>query len=158
MRETLKSAMSLSWATSLFTATQVARMLASAWPEANLAFENVARATASQLGAAGGGARQSPIARDGDERQHGNGRTSHHRRLDTRCVVVIGEGLAAGTGDFALSEESQQHSFVCQAARQMGVPFLVPWLQPPGIYGAPGFPPQPVVLPHLLQTTVVGEF
>src|SRR5688572_15150356 len=109
MRETLKSAMSLSWATSLFTATQVARMLASAWPEANLAFDNVARATASELGGDGGRARQSSTARD-DHRQDGIGRPSQDRRLDTRCVVVIGEGLAAGTGDFALSEESQQYS------------------------------------------------
>ena len=73
-------------------------------------------------------------------------------------MVVLGEGLAAGVGDFAWNEEAQPFSFVAQAARQMGMPFAQPLIQSPGIYGAPGLPPQPVVLPHLLQTTVVDEF
>jgi hypothetical protein len=73
-------------------------------------------------------------------------------------LVVIGEGLAAGAGDFALSEESQAHSFVVQAARQMSVPFVIPYLQAPGILGAPGLAHPPVVLPNLMHTTVVDEY
>src|SRR5438105_403127 len=88
-----------------------------------------------------------------DETDHGAS-----GRLDLRCMVAIGGGLAAGSGEFALSEDSQRCSFVAQASAQMETPFLIPLLQAPGIYGAPGFPEQPVILPQLLQTTVVGEF
>ena len=40
-------------------------------------------------------------------------------RLDLSRWVVLGEGLAAGMGDFALSEESQRAAFPAQAARRM---------------------------------------
>src|SRR5262245_8476087 len=39
--------------------------------------------------------------------------------LDTSSIVVLGEGLAAGFGDFTLAEESQQHSFPSLLANQM---------------------------------------
>ena len=78
--------------------------------------------------------------------------------LDAACFVVIGEGLAAGAGSFALTEDSQITSFPVQAARQMRTSLAVPYLQAPGIPGAPGFPTQPVIVPNLMQTRVVDAF
>ncbi len=78
--------------------------------------------------------------------------------LDAGCFVVIGEGLAAGAGSFALTEDSQITSFPVQAARQMRTSLVVPYLQAPGIPGAPGFPTQPVIVPNVMQTRVVDAF
>ncbi len=44
-------------------------------------------------------------------------------RLNTSNFVVIGEGLAAGMGDFTLSDETQSDSFPAQMARQMQAKF-----------------------------------
>src|SRR5262249_34550414 len=41
---------------------------------------------------------------------------------------------------------------------QMDVPFPQPFIQPPGIGDAPGFPRLPVRLPFEAQTTVLSEF
>jgi hypothetical protein len=79
-------------------------------------------------------------------------------RLDTRTLAAIGGGLTAGIGNFAWSEESQGTSYVAQAAVQMETTCLAPLIQAPGLYGAPGLPIQPVVVPGVLQTTVVDEF
>lgn len=156
MRDALKSAVSLSWATSLFTVTQMRRMLnTDSRVDAERSFDTVSRAASSQLGAHDAGRRHDVSGAHDPQREHPPRQTG---RLDVGRLVVLGEGLAAGVGDFGLSEESQPYSFVAQAARQMGAPFFIPSLQSPGIYGAPGLPPQPVILPHLLQTTIVSEF
>jgi hypothetical protein len=75
-------------------------------------------------------------------------------RLDTSCFVVIGEGLAAGMGDFALSEETQCESFPAQMARQMQTDFPQPLIQAPGVCYPVGFAKTPVLVPRPLQTTV----
>lgn len=75
-------------------------------------------------------------------------------RLDTDCFVVIGEGLAAGMGDFALSEETQCESFPAQMARQMQTDFRQPLIQAPGVCYPVGFAKTPVLVPRPLQTTV----
>jgi hypothetical protein len=75
--------------------------------------------------------------------------------LDTAVFVALGEGLTAGAGDFSLSADLQRDCFPAQMARQMRTGFAQALLQPPGLGNLPGFPPLPVEVPALLQTTVV---
>jgi hypothetical protein len=77
--------------------------------------------------------------------------------LETLTHLVIGEGLAAGIGDFALSAETQRFSFANLLTQRMGVPFSQPLIQPPGLANVPGFPALPVLVPALMQTTVLEE-
>lgn len=79
-------------------------------------------------------------------------------RLDTRTVVVLGEGLAAGFGDFTLAEEFQRQSFPAQLVAQMGRELSQPLVESPGLGDAPGFPRLPVMVPALMQTTAVSGF
>jgi len=60
--------------------------------------------------------------------------------LDLRSFVVLGEGLAAGFGDFSLAEEYQRESFPAQLARQMGACLSQPCIESPGLGDAPGLP------------------
>ena len=78
-------------------------------------------------------------------------------------MIVLGEGLAAGFGAFTLHRDSQRYSFPALVARQLDTPFSQPLFEPPGIGPAPGYEPQPVVLPGISQATVFdnlppGEF
>ena len=75
-------------------------------------------------------------------------------RLDISSFLVLGEGLAAGIGDFALSARSQRRSFPAQMAAQMGAALEQVLLQPPGLGNIAGFQPLPVQLPTDLQSTV----
>lgn len=75
-------------------------------------------------------------------------------RLDTSRFVVLGEGLAAGMGDFTLSEETQRENFAAQMARQMQTDFPQALIQAPGICHPVGFAELPVLVPQPLQTTV----
>ena len=74
--------------------------------------------------------------------------------LDTSSFVVLGEGLAAGMGDFTLSEETQRDSFPAQMARQMQTDFPQPYIQAPGICYPIGFTRPRVLIPQPLQSTV----
>lgn len=74
--------------------------------------------------------------------------------LNTSSFVVLGEGLAAGMGDFTLSEETQRESFPAQMARQMQTEFPQPYIQAPGICYPTGFTRPPVLVPQPLQSTV----
>src|ERR1043165_7632227 len=78
-------------------------------------------------------------------------------RLNTSVFVVLGEGLAAGMGDFSLSDETQADSFAAQMAREMRAQFSQPLVQPPGICNAVGFAELPVILPTPMQTTVLDQ-
>jgi hypothetical protein len=80
------------------------------------------------------------------------------RILDTSRLIVLGEGLAAGTGDFSLSTETQQFSFPALVARQMDTPLAQPLIQAPGIGNTPGFARWPTVVPSPLQSTVFEQF
>ena len=71
----------------------------------------------------------------------------HSGRLDTTTFIVLGEGLAAGLGDFTLSADTQVDSFPAQMARQMQTPFTQPLIQPPGLGQPPGFAALPVIVP-----------
>src|SRR5262245_1098535 len=74
--------------------------------------------------------------------------------LDTTTFVVMGEGLAAGMGDFALRDIYQAQSFPALVAKQLKTAFPQPLIQPPGIGSAPGFTQLEVTVPALGQTTV----
>lgn len=74
--------------------------------------------------------------------------------LNTSSFVVLGEGLAAGMGDFTLSEVTQRESFPAQMARQMQTDFSQALIQAPGICYPIGFATPPVLVPQPLQSTV----
>jgi hypothetical protein len=79
-------------------------------------------------------------------------------KLKTSSFVVLGEGLAAGMGDFSLSQDMQQFSFPAQMARQMDVSMSQPLMQPPGIGSAIGFSAWAGIVPSPLQSTVLKQF
>jgi len=84
---------------------------------------------------------------------------SSQNTLITTQFVVVGEGLAAGMGDFALKDTYQKTSFPAQMAAQMNTAFPQPLIQPPGITGgAPGFATLPAGLPVTLQGSVRDDF
>src|ERR1043166_4525056 len=78
-------------------------------------------------------------------------------RLNTASFVALGEGLAAGMGDFTLSEETQRESFPAQMARQMQTDFPIPSVQSPGLCYPVGFARPPVLVPQPFQTTVLDR-
>jgi hypothetical protein len=78
-------------------------------------------------------------------------------RLDTTKFVVLGEGLAAGMGDFTLTAETQVDSFPAQMARQMQAQFPQRLIQAPGIGNPAGFATIPVIVPAPMQTSVLNQ-
>lgn len=78
-------------------------------------------------------------------------------RLSTSTFIVLGEGLAAGMGDFTLSDVTQVDSFPAQMARQMQTQFPQPLIQPPGICNPVGFAELPVIVPVPMQDTVLDQ-
>jgi hypothetical protein len=78
-------------------------------------------------------------------------------RLNTTTFVVLGEGLAAGMGDFTLTDETQVDSFPAQMARQMQAQFPQRLIQAPGIGNPVGFAELPVIVPSPMQTTVLDR-
>jgi hypothetical protein len=80
------------------------------------------------------------------------------RNVNPSTFVVIGDGLAAGAGDFGLSEELQPFSFPAQIAHRLATPFPQPVMEAPGIGPVIGLPDLPVRLPQAMQTTVLKEF
>jgi hypothetical protein len=78
-------------------------------------------------------------------------------RLDTTTFVVLGEGLAAGMGDFTLADETQVDSFPAQMARQIQAQFPQRLIQGPGIGNPVGFAKLPVIVPVPMQTTVLDQ-
>jgi hypothetical protein len=85
-------------------------------------------------------------------------RPCHSGRLDARTVVVLGEGLAAGMGDFSLSEETQRTCFPNVLAAQVGAAFAQPLFEAPGLGDVPGFPRLPVRVPAVFQNTALRPF
>lgn len=72
--------------------------------------------------------------------------------------VALGDGLAAGAGDFGLSEITQVHSFPALVAGQIGAAFSQPLFEAPGIGPVIGTQDLPTRLPVSMQTTVLVEF
>jgi len=171
MRELLSSMLRFSWVTSLFVARQMAG-IASGNRGLARACDSIVEAAVAEL--------QGP-ARDlyqiGQRFQEGfdealsspaplsNGgepapqplQLVDSGRLNPSSFVVLGEGLAAGMGDFSLSSDTQVYSFPAQIARQMGVAFPQRLIEPPGLGNAPGFASLPVIVPSPLQTSVVDQ-
>ena len=75
--------------------------------------------------------------------------------MEKPTLVVIGEGLAAGMGDFSLHAGSQQHSFPGQVAAALQLPFAVSLIEPPGIHVPAGFEAPPMALPLRTQSGVL---
>jgi len=80
------------------------------------------------------------------------------KTLNPTTLVVVGDGLSAGAGDFGMSEELQPYSFPAQVAHRLGARFAQPVMEAPGIGPVIGFPDLPVRLPQPMQTTVLKEF
>jgi hypothetical protein len=74
--------------------------------------------------------------------------------LDLTTFVVMGEGLAAGMGNFGLSAALQNFSFPAQAAAQMKTALVQPLMEPPGIGDVVGYPGQEVRLQTYPQGAV----
>src|SRR5262245_45603729 len=79
-------------------------------------------------------------------------------KLDTTQFIVVGEGLAAGMGDFGLKETYQDKTFGAQMARQMKTMFPQPLIEAAGIGTAPGYTELPVMLPGTLQGAARDPF
>jgi hypothetical protein len=80
------------------------------------------------------------------------------KSLNTATFVALGDGLAAGAGDFGMSEETQPFSFPALVARQLDTPFTQPIMEGPGVGPIIGFADLPVRIPQPMQTTVLKEF
>ncbi len=77
--------------------------------------------------------------------------------LNTSSFVVIGEGLAAGMGDFSLTEDVQQGSFPSLLAGRFNTKFHQRLMQFPGVGNVPGMQSLPAIVPGPLQTTVLVQ-
>jgi hypothetical protein len=183
MREFIKSIFSFSWAMSLFGIKQLGGTLApgdsAGTHQAASAFDSVAQATAEQLGdalkngfrtgdrlqraatdalfgslPAGQAHRPTFPTSSAQASSSGGAARVYSGRLNSSSFIVLGEGLAAGMGDFVLSEETQSESFPALMARQMQTPFPQPLIQSPGIGNPVGFAELPVLIPSPPQTTV----
>jgi hypothetical protein len=83
---------------------------------------------------------------------------AQQNQLITTSFVVLGEGLGAGMGDFALRDIYQTNTFGALIAQQLSSGFPQPLMELPGIGSAPGFPALAVSLPSLGQQTVRETF
>jgi len=75
-------------------------------------------------------------------------------KLDTTSFVVMGEGLAAGMGNFGLNEALQRYSFPAQMAQQMKTAFAQPLIEGPGFADVLGYQSLPVRMPTYPATQV----
>lgn len=76
-------------------------------------------------------------------------------RLDISTMVVLGESLAAGVGDFSLSSDRQCQGFANQLAAHFGTDLPTPLFQSPGV---PIDSKASTGLPRLGQTTVFEKY
>lgn len=76
------------------------------------------------------------------------------QKLETASFVVIGEGLAAGMGNYALSETIQRSSFPALIAQQIGTAFPQPLIQGPVFADPLGLPQLPVRMPTFPANSV----
>ncbi len=163
-RSLIKSAFSFSWALSIFGIKQMSEMLRFDTANAEKSFNKVSTAAASHINQTG---KNELRTTDKSPQANANPSVSANvaepsppkkvdsGRLDTSVFVVLGEGLAAGAGNFALYADVQSTSFPAQMARQMQTDFRQPLIQSPGLGNLVGFAELPVLLPNLAQTTVL---
>jgi hypothetical protein len=74
--------------------------------------------------------------------------------LDTTAFVVMGEGLAAGMGNYGLSSVLQNQDFAVLVAGKMRTAIEQPLIQPPGIGDVVGYPAQEVQVQKYPQGAV----
>ncbi len=79
-------------------------------------------------------------------------------RLDVSTLVVIGEGMAAGMGSFALTAEFQQMSFPAQLAQHLGSVLKQPRFESPGLDCSVLGESSSLRFPDLNQTTVFQDY
>jgi hypothetical protein len=75
-------------------------------------------------------------------------------KLDTTSFVAMGEGLAAGMGNYGLHESIQRYSFPALIAQQMKTAFAQPLIEGPGFGDLLGIPTLPVRIPTYPATQV----
>src|SRR5215471_13755110 len=153
MREIIQSVLRFSWAMSLLGINQIGKMFtgAAVAPGAPSDPQRPGN-SAGPTSNAGGGTSVDQISQPSTRT---GGALPDSGSLNTARCVVLGEGLAAGVGDFTLSAETQVWSFPAQIARQMSADLPQRLIQAPGIANFPGFPSLPVRVPAPLQTTVL---
>ena len=162
MRELLTSLLRLSWATCLFGIRQMTGIVAGGGRVAE-SFTKVAAAAAEEI--KGGGFQEDfreafpAVSEDSPapRKVAPSSKPFDSGSLNVTRFVVLGEGLAAGMGDFSLASDRQAFSFPAQLAHQMRTAFPQRLIEPPGIGNAPGFAALPVIIPSPLQTTVVDR-
>ena len=160
MAQFLRSMVRFSWALTLLGMKEVGSFLTSGkFMRGSLSSVNhsrngtASRQNVAQAGSASSAEISTPPA---GEVQSQPGKISRGR-LNPAHFVVMGEGLAAGIGDFALTSETQSVAFPVFIAKQMQTEFRLSLLQPPGIAGLSGFGELPVVVPAPLQSTVLSD-
>lgn len=185
MREIIKSIISLSMAVPLFGVQQLSNMISrkedkQPTDHTGSTLDSVTQVAQEQMGDTmrslykGGDTIQrsvidmifSAVSRKAEQAENSQPPTSgksqaaavNRGKLDTSTVVMLGEGLAAGMGDFGLSEEFQETSFPALITQQMGTEFNQPLMQSPGIGDLVGFPTLPVRIPAIMQTTALKDF
>jgi hypothetical protein len=79
---------------------------------------------------------------------------AHAQTLDTTAFVVMGEGLAAGMGNYGLSSVLQNQDFAALVAGKMHTGIEQPLMQPPGIGDVVGYPGQEVQVQKYPQGSV----
>jgi hypothetical protein len=79
---------------------------------------------------------------------------AHAQTLDTTAFVVMGEGLAAGMGNYGLSSVLQNQDFAVLVAGKMHTAIEQPLIQPPGIGDVIGYPTQEVQVQKYPQGSV----
>lgn len=84
--------------------------------------------------------------------------TAFAGELDGTTLVVLGDGLAAGTSGAGLTKPLQERSFGAQLARQIGTIFPQAEFQAPGPGDAPGEQRLPFLIPSYPQSTVRTPF
>src|SRR5215470_3978403 len=83
---------------------------------------------------------------------------SAQHKFDPTNMIVVGEDLAAGVGDFSLKDIYQKKSFGARLAEQMNVSFPQPLMQAVGVGNVPGFAEMPVRTPGPGQGAVRADF
>ncbi len=161
MRKLVKSMVGFSWAmTALGARTAVRLVTPRRAADAGAGLDELARAAAAEL--------DGPLRTvyDAADRLQSRGvdgffdavagdrRPTDGRRLDPSTFVVLGDGLAAGTGHFSLEGSAQAASFPAFLARSLETGFEQPLFQPPGLGDVIGLGARTPIVPDLGQTTV----
>lgn len=143
MRDLLKSLLRTTWAGGIYALHQAANTIG---PETTASFERLAEDAAEKLAVP---PPPTPAATPAPRSAPSFG------SLDLTRMVVLGESLAAGFGDFSLSAASQKVSFPACLAQHAGIGFQQPLFEAPGLGSPVGFSSWPVIVPNPLQSTVL---